>query len=133
MGRGLSDLQQDIIVMAYENKEAGVVSYRVVGDNYRYKSEVVAEVKREQILTERFGWEPSTKRGRPGVFSRTDIGPERYNRVMASLSRSLHRLEERGLVWFTHSVLAAGWSGVELTEEGEAEARRILERRDAIG
>jgi hypothetical protein len=133
VGRGLSDLQQDVIVMAYENKKAGAVAYRTGPNEYNTRPVVSAHVKREQILRQRFGWQPDTRRGRPGVFSRTDIGAECYNVVMASLSRSLHRLEERGLVWFTHSMLAAGWSGVELTEEGEAEARRILERRDAIG
>jgi hypothetical protein len=128
MGRGLSELQQDIILMAYKNKEAGLVSYQTSDERYTF-SVVSAHVKREQILRERFGWEPAD-RFWMRRFSRKDIGEERYNRVMASLSRSLHRLEQRGLVELTHSMRAGAWSGAELTEEGEAEAGRILERRE---
>jgi hypothetical protein len=130
VGRGLSELQQDIIVMAYENKVSGVVAYH---DDQG--PVVTAHVRREQILQERFGWEPDG--ARPDyhyrIFSRTDIGHDRYNATMASLSRSLYRLEARGLVYLTHSAMAAGWSGAELTEEGEAAARRILEHRNTIG
>jgi len=116
MGRGLSELQQSIIVMAYENRDPSIN----LGGRHVY---------RESILRECFGWEPRERGWSP--FSRKDIGAERYNRGMASLSRALRRLEERGLVEFTHSMLASGWSGVLLTEEGEAEAQRILERREA--
>jgi hypothetical protein len=132
MGRGLSNLQQDIIVMAYMNKEAGVVAYHTGPNEYNTYPVISAHVKREQILRERFGWEPSGRRGLlTYTFSKNEIGPKRYNRVMASLSRALHRLERRGFLFFTHRLLAGSWSGVELTEEGEAEARRILERRKA--
>ncbi len=125
MGRGLSELQQDIIVIAYENKEAGLVSYET-----REGPVMSAHVKREQILRERFGWQPADRFGfLLKTFSKKEIGAEHYNRVMASLSRSLHRLEQRGMAWRTYSYRADAWSGVELTEEGEAEARRILERR----
>ena len=127
MGRGLSELQQAIIVMAYKNKATGA-------DAYHDDSGPVAaaHVKRESILREYFGWQSDD--ARPDyhyrTFSRADIGRERYNATMVSLSRSLHRLEARGLVYLTHSVMAAGWSGAELTEEGEAEAERILQRRE---
>jgi hypothetical protein len=125
MGRGLSDLQKAIIVMAYKNKEAGDVAYRTGPNEYNTRPVVSAHVKREQILQEYFGWRPGVRercKGRAGVFNREDIGHDRYNTVMVSLSRSLHRLEARGLVHFTHSLRAGGWSGAELTQEGEAAA-----------
>src|SRR5918995_7442769 len=107
MGRGLSDLQKDILLMAYENEQAGHEAY-----HDETGPVITAHVKREQILRERFGWQPD---GRFGWFcrnfSRTDIGHDRYNATMASLSRSLHRLEARGPVYLTHSAMAAGWSG----------------------
>jgi hypothetical protein len=130
VGRGLSELQQDMIVMAYKNKEAGRVAYRTGPREYNTYPVVSAHVKREQILHERFGWEPNGNRYLSN-FSKKDIGPKRYNCVMASLSRALHRLEGRGLVELTQSMRAGGWSGAELTEEGEAKARQILER-DAV-
>src|SRR5918995_3160881 len=82
MGRGLSDLQKDILLMAYENEQAGHEAY-----HDETGPVITAHVKREQILRERFGWQPD---GRFGWFcrnfSRTDIGHDRYNATMASLS-----------------------------------------------
>ncbi len=128
MGRGLSGLQQDIIIMAHKNKEAGAASY-----NDRHGPVITAHVKREQILRERFGWIPTEdRRLLTGNFSKKAVGAKRYGSVMASLSRALRRLERRGLVEFTHSMLAGGWGGAELTEEGEAEARRILDKGNRI-
>jgi len=112
--------------MAHKNKAAGLVAF-----HDERGPVVAAHVKREQILREYFGWMLTEAGGRPwsANFSKNDIGAKRYGSVMASLSRALRRLEGRGLIVRTHSMRAGGWSGVELTEEGEAEARRILERR----
>ncbi len=130
MGRGLSDLQKAVIVMAHENEVAATVAYHDAEGPV-----ITAHVTREQILREYFGWQPDA--ARPSyhyrVFSRADIGHDKYNAVMVSLSRSLHRLEARGLVYLTHSLMAAGWNGAELTDEGRTEALRILGRRVAIG
>ena len=52
-------------------------------------------------------------------FSRQAIGEREYNRVMATLSRSCRRLEERGLVTRIQGAMA-GWSAVKITEEGKA-------------
>jgi hypothetical protein len=128
VGRGLSNLQKAILVMAHENRLTGTDAY----SNWDGEGAYPPHVKRERILQEHFGWQPNTvsRPGRSsGIFSRREVGHERYNVVMASLSRSLRRLEARGLIEFTHSFRAGGWSGVELTEEGEVEAERILERR----
>lgn len=125
MGRGLSDLQKAVLLMAHENSFTGDDAY----SNWDGEGKYPPHVKRARILEEYFGWQPDTATGRPprtGAFNRQDVGHKRYNAVMASLSRSLHRLETRGLIYLTHSARAGGWSGAELTEEGRAEALRLL-------
>ncbi len=77
MGRGLSDLQRWILREACRR---GQLEY--------------VDIRREY-----FGWESTGKdqqlRDR---HSPKDVGPEEYNRVMATISRSCRRLESRGLV-----------------------------------
>ena len=74
MARGLSELQQFIIIRAAERES---VSY-------------------SDLLASFFGFEPSKvdKRG----FSPVEIGENRYNSAMASLSRACRRLHRRGLI-----------------------------------
>jgi hypothetical protein len=78
MGRGLSDLQRWIL---REARERGHLHAR-------------------DICTDYFGWKPPRYYG--GSYAKTfrpeDIGRDEYNRVMATISRSLSRLEARGLI-----------------------------------
>ena len=51
------------------------------------------------ILKGYFGWTPTgTDAQLRDRFSPASIGPAEYNRVMATVSRSCRRLEERGLI-----------------------------------
>ncbi|QDU60443.1 hypothetical protein Pan216_12820 [Planctomycetes bacterium Pan216] len=106
MGRGLSELQRFIL-------ERSAKAPRL------YYSE---------ILVEYFGWKPGWPLkyedgvlASPGShrFSRTKIGEKEYSRVMATLSRSCTRLDNRGLV----TVIVAEyshWTGVVITDQGRA-------------
>jgi len=77
MGRGLSDLQRWILREACER---GQLEYSYIRRDY-------------------FGWESTRKdqqlRDR---YSPDAIGEAEYNRVMATISRSCRRLQERGLI-----------------------------------
>ncbi len=112
MGRGLSKLQRFILSKAAHQQRV-------------YYCEILADY---------FGWQPlkKFKRGEctptedvgvltnPGeyFFSRQAIGEREYTRVMATLSRSCRRLEERGLVTRIQGA-STHWSGVEIREEGK--------------
>ena len=110
MGRGLSELQRTALAIAYRNRQAGGVSDRNTVDAYY-----------AEIMAEHYGFTPHPRVDlhSPGRqhFSRSKIGPERYDAAKAALSRAMKRLEERGLV-----VVAQGanshWSGIELTDAG---------------
>jgi hypothetical protein len=68
-----------------------------------------------------FGWERGRGRWRssPGSqkFDRRDIGAQTYDAVLAAVSRSVRRLEDRGLVQRVSGALTH-WSGLNLTEDG---------------
>lgn len=78
MGRGLSELQQFIL------KKAGRDG----------------DIAPPDILEDFFGWKKTRIPCRPGGhrFSPPEIGTERYHKTMVTLSRSIRRLECRGLV-----------------------------------
>jgi hypothetical protein len=97
MGRGLSDLQRYILARAA----------------------TVPRLHYVDILAEYFGWERGgwDTNGHSGQhFSRRRIGEKRYGKTMATLSRSVFRLQDRGLVvWMTGW---AKWSAAEITDKG---------------
>ncbi len=104
MAGGLSDLQKKILEIAFRG----------------YLQDPRADAFDAEILQDHFGWSPSRQiREDPcaPVFSKQAIGPRRYNSCMASVSRSISRLEDRGLIrrfkGFTQQ-----WSGVKLTVSG---------------
>ena len=119
MGRGLSRVQQRILTTALELREQARPCDA-------YYPELLS------VLTD---WGPL--RARPikptdrhvysqANFSRAAIGAQTYNRIYASFSRALRRLEQRGLAERRTSGLIGAWSGICLTERGAAEARRLF-------
>jgi hypothetical protein len=124
MGRGLSDQQQAILLLAYKNR----LKFGIVLD--------FADIYPWEILTRYHRWLPFPnsayssqsevlqleraaalrwRRNNAGVavFSKQDIGAAQFNRVMASLYRSFNRLVARGL-------MQDCGAGKRLTEEGIA-------------
>ena len=112
MGRGLSELQKTILLMAYGHR----------GDGHG------VELRYPEVLRECWGWEPVRRgwgEGRRSSpvrrhFSKAEIGEREYRSAQASLSRAVRRLEERGLVergrLFGHGVLDLTERGVQVAE-----------------
>jgi hypothetical protein len=80
------------------------------------------------ILKALWGWQakPGKERCDGGqVFTRSGIGAEEYDRAHATLSRSLERLRQRGLIRVFKDVTGAG-TAVILTVAGVEVAREII-------
>ena len=137
MGRGLSKLQREILKLAYEGKKhPGVLSGLPYHDIF-------------QIL---YGWKLHKHTGKfarlkyhdeahyQAVLKQSSSGAERaitekwytagqgipeweYQKRWASVSRSIKRLVERGLV-------TKGWSRIYLTEKGREVASNLSEKTD---
>ena len=102
MGRGLSELQKNILQLACTN--GGSVLAR-------------------DVLAEVYGF-PATvnnirgKRARTLVFSRKAIGEKRYQSASVSVAKAFNRLAARGLAHRKYN------EGIILTKEGEACVRK---------
>jgi len=121
MGRGLSKLQKMILMLAHENRERGTGA-RPLPEG----GQLGTDVKQSEVLKAYFGWEPDHRsRSDYFDFSMKDIGEQAYRSARVSLSRAFGRLETRGLIIPTYSVMAARWTGADLTEEGAREAARL--------
>lgn len=107
MARGLSDLQQKILVMAYERKDRP----------FPHQCDLHAR----EVLTEVYGF--SYKYVRPNyggqAFSPGEIGEQKYNAARIAVWKSFDRLKRRGLA--TKSVM-----GLTLTEEGREKAKAVI-------
>jgi hypothetical protein len=138
MARGLSELQQSILRLAYRNRlerldriaesEPGSHEYRVYTQGVHSVDLYYAEVLREHFGWDVRGWwdperEPRPKRGQN--FSMREIGERRYRSAQTSLSRAVVRLETRGLVERRQHYLA----GLDLTDQGVEEAKKLRERQ----
>ena len=115
----MSELQKTILRLAHENRARGEGA-RVFAD-YQEGTDVTYP----QVLAGYFGWEGTRAGGGVYRFSKKEIGEKPYRSAMASLSRAFARLEARELIVRTHSMMAAGWTGADLTDEGRAVARRL--------
>jgi hypothetical protein len=134
MGRGLSELQATILVLAYRNHQARMERMATLEEgSYEYLvlTEGVPSVDLyyPELLREHFGfevrshwWSPELG-GRPTGgqnFPMQKIGERRYRSAQSSLSRAVARLEARGLVERRRGHTA----GLNLTERGVEEAER---------
>ena len=118
MGRGLSEIQKDILRLAVVNRD----------DPERKAS---TDLYYGQVYVDVFGWKVKRKYRRPlsehpggQNFDLDEIGRKHYDVVLASVSRAVRRLEERGLV-----VRMVGstchWAGLNLTDQGYVLAREL--------
>jgi hypothetical protein len=136
MARGLSQLQRQILALAYRNRcerleRAATLDpeshqYRVltrgVGSVDLYHAEALRDIFGWPVRSFSWRWDG----GRPTWgqnFSKRRIGERRYRSGQASLSRAVRRLEERGLVE-RHGVrgMMENLSGLTLTQRGVEEA-----------
>lgn len=126
MGRGLSDLQKRMLVMALENHQpertssADLLHKEVLAEVYRLP---VYKWSSEQNTPDR---EYIRKNLASQIFLTDGLHPEfkrRYNAACAAISRAAARLQERGLVECTSGY--ARWAGINLTTEGAQLARQL--------
>jgi hypothetical protein len=95
MGRGLSDLQKEILRLAAIGRERRMTS------NDRYDGHMYGcEVKNTEIRDSFYG---------------SDLSEEEAKRANAAISRATLRLEERGLV-VRVAAKHTRWAGVNLTD-----------------
>lgn len=138
MGRGLSDLQRNILVLALNKRRTNAAKPEKLKDHHDlYYAEIF-----EQIC----GWRATERpvyqkeyQSRPGAvatgwhFSPTTIGEKKYNSTRAAVSRAIRRLRDRELVVWWQGVVK--WSAIDLTEAGMEKAKELealleLENRD---
>jgi len=119
MGRGLSPLQLWIVNRAAEKKAAVVEGGRDRFEDVLDYSEILVYYFEWPKRRAGWAWGPGAT-VEPSRFSqnfRKDwVGEAEYGRVMAALSRSVRRLEQRGLV-------EKAWNhfgGVRITELGKS-------------
>ena len=99
MGRGISDLQRCILVLCKENKFLST----------------------QEILSAWRDWEPAQWGSKKSV-----VGESEYNAAHASLSRTISRLWQRGLVMIWKNLTCSA-TGITLTQEGKVIAQAISE------
>jgi hypothetical protein len=121
MGRGMSDLQKTILRRALSNK---------IRENRN--DEKGADVYGAEIAADHFGWtlppyfyrEDLQRCVGRRVFSKQEIGEQRYSSVRAAICRAILRLEERGLGYKRRGACSQ-WTGFTLTEEGVQAAEKL--------
>lgn len=128
MGRGLSELQKRILMLAYVRRQDLDFEKEREEDPDLYYPEVLAEVWGFPH-TQLFPREYEAKYGRRvwssgwwgKYFDRSEIGEKEYSRATTTLWRSASRLEDRRLV----KKAFYGKPGLLLTDEGIETARRL--------
>lgn len=104
MGRGLSELQKEILIMAYRNhKKQGNRTQNLIRDDL------------DLFFSEFMDY----------------YYPERTNSQKAAVSRAFKRLEARNLIkryWAAYSK----WMGIELTDKGIAKSIKLLTNQKNI-
>jgi hypothetical protein len=116
MGRGLSELQKKILIMAYRNGGRGYGA---------------GDVKNTEILIEvyKFPSHPpsaNTSSGTPQIFRRNEIGIRKYRSASVSVVKSFNRLIGRGLAVRKYN------QGIILTAKGTKTAKNLLKERKSI-
>ena len=123
MGRGLSELQRDILRLALQNRERNCTQLVTRAD----RGASGRDLYYCQIFEKLFGWRNRTRRisylHHGQHFSRREIGKGSYDSVHASVSRAVSRLMKRGLVVEWKGLC---WSGIDLTVAGVRVADPLL-------
>jgi len=104
MSRGLSELQKNILQLAYKN-QGSILARDVLAEVYGFPA-TVTNIK--------------GKRAGALVFSRKDIGEKRYQSASVVVVKSFDRLAARGLAHREYN------EGITLTKEGVKVASRNL-------
>jgi len=129
MGKGLSNLQQFILVKSIENIPRSEGYVKIFKQVYGLDIEGT-EIYAPEILYEYYGfpkksWQSpcdidKSVKGGHGIryFSMAEIGEKRYKSARVALSKAFLRLEERGLLvrWY----FGKKHMGARLTDEGRA-------------
>jgi hypothetical protein len=128
MGRGLSPLQQQILLAARRGR---ATRDRATFGPPEAPDALLAELLHEVLvwplhLASQWHWRTGTPELRRGGqnFRRAQIGLARYNAGRAAVSRALARLERRGLLTRRWGMFS-NWAGVRLTPAGLRVADRL--------
>lgn len=118
MGKGLSKLQKQILTLAHEGRgnrdlyDDGSINWRQGADVTANQVFGVVYMKVD-VYEVRLG---------SNHFSIARIGESKYRSAKVAISKAFRRLEERGLVV---RMEGRNWGGVNLTDEGMAEAKKV--------
>jgi hypothetical protein len=112
MGRGLSELQKSILIIAYLNRDTGI-----------------GRVTNREILIKAYNFHahepgPCHTSGSPQIFDRKEIGLSRYKSASVSVVKAFNRLAVRGLARRKHNY------GIILTEKGGEVGKELLLNAD---
>jgi len=124
MARGLSDLQKNILVMAYSRKLKALTEGTYMARGYG------CDLLAAHVLEGYYGWKTAGIYDyiAPGGhnFDRATIGRNKYNSTRSTLSNTFRSLVYRGLVTLSSGNEYVTWSGINLTEEGIEKAKELL-------
>jgi hypothetical protein len=148
MGRGLSELQRSILRLALHNRTAeglepildrpprggaDVYAWEVLESAYGFREHRRLDWSGKPAET-RYGSSSGNFAGhrKPGgepLFSRSAIGPRRYNAAHVAVSKAFYRLQERGLA--KGFIFGGKAAGLKLTAEGVEMAERLSANHEA--
>ena len=101
MGRGLSELQKNILQLAY-TKQGSILARDILAEVYGFPT--VNNIKSKEVGAL--------------VFSRKAIGEKRYQSASVSVAKAFNRLAARGLAHREYN------KGITLTKEGVRVAKK---------
>ena len=110
MGKGLSELQKFILIMAYRNQDRGYESV------YVKNRDVLIEVYKFPFHSP----SANTSSGTPQIFKRQEIGISRYRSASVSVVKAFNRLVNRGLAIRKYN------HGIILTDKGTKVAKTLV-------
>ena len=108
MSKNLSELQKEILKIAYRNKDSGIEGVT--------NREVLIEVYKFHAHSPG----PTNTSGSPQIFNRKEIGLSRYKSASVSVVKAFNRLADRGLALRKHNF------GIILTRKGGRVAKELL-------
>ena len=125
MGRGLSELQQFILVAGLAGRESKET--HTLPDGRILPAGYGCDLRHAKIMSGFYGFALAGRDSSSFArhhFSVKKIGPKQYAAAHAAISRAATRLAERGLVVCVSGYYAR-WAGVNLTDKGAALAAEL--------